>query len=506
MTRRLLVAWGLIALWVSPAWAQHLWPVSAQLGPECEGWKPAAGGAVSVPCPPGAVGGGTSLVIPHPYRTQYEPSPIPCGVPTRTTLARLGLERHWMAYAPLAGDERIIGISLSDGILFARSNKGYLHAFDIESGRPMWTARLGLATSRFTPPATNSFAVFVANLDTLYALDRNTGVILWRQGMSTLPSCPTTADEERVVVGLSSGKLYGYNLKTTEAGKTSISNHPIDAWNWQTAGSIVTRPLLAGKFIVFGSQDGKVYVAMSEEPTMLYRIATAGPIGNGFGALGTRTLLVPSADRNLYAIDLFTSKVLWTYPSAAPIQQEPLVSQNDVYIVNLAGMLTSVDPTAGSPKWSISTQGGPLITVGSKRIYLKSHDEDLFIVDRSTGQMLSDPRSTHERAGLNLRCFEFNPTNRFNDRLYFANTSGLILALREAGTIAPTPHRDPKQPPFGTIPQEGVSLVPRPAQPPAEPAPGAEGAVPAPDGAMPAPGENAPPPEGDKPGETNNNP
>ena len=461
MTRRLLLAWAILALWSFPSKAQMLWPISERGsggGCQCEGWTPAT---TAEPCPPAAAG--STAVIPHPYRTQKEPIIAPCGVPTQTALGRLGLERFWVAWAPVMGNERVIGISLTESMLFARTNRGYLHAFDMETGRPYWSARLGDSTSRFTPASINSFAVFVANLNLLYCLDRRTGVTVWEKELSTLPSCPSACDEDRVMVGFSSGKLYGFGLKVMEQGKSRISDKPIDVWNWQTDGPMQTRPLPAGKFVVFSSEDGKIYVAMADERTMLYRIATGGPIGAGFGTHGTRLLLVPSADHNLYAIDLMTSKVEWTYPSGAPIQQEPMVVQNDIYIVNTAGLLSSLDAAQkGSPRWAISTQGGPLITVGAKRIYLKSLDQDLFIVDRVTGQMIADPRATYERAGLNLRCFEFNPTNQFNDRLFFATSAGLIVAVRETGTINPTPHRDPKDHPFGYIPPEGISLTPKP--------------------------------------------
>lgn len=477
MTRRLLLALAVLAVWVLPARAQLLWPIGGAHSSGGVGGGDCPPGAGAAPCPPGT--GGTGQVVEHPYRTQREVSQAPCGVPTMTALARLGLERQWVIDVPLMGDETLLGISLSDTLLFARTNKGFLHVYDQETGQSLWTVRVGPVTSKFTPPAINSFAIFVANLNELHCLDRATGRTIWVKLLDSLPSAPAAADEERVMVGFMSGKLYGFDLKVSEEGTRRIAERPNQAWVWQTVGKMETRPQPAGKFVAFGSDDGKVYVAASDEPTMLFRIATGGPIGMGFGTHGTRMLLAPSSDRNLYAIDLFSSKVFWSYPSGAPIVQEPLVAQNDIYIVNTAGLLTSLDSETGSARWSISTQGGPLITVGTKRIYLKSVDEDLFIVDRRTGQMIAEPRVTFERAGLNLRCFEYNPTNRFNDRLYFANTRGLMVAVREAGKLTPTHHRDPKALPFGYIPPEGVSLTPRPAAP-AEAAPEPE-APPAPE-------------------------
>src|SRR5262249_10235998 len=151
---------------------------------------------------------------------------------------------------------------------------------------------------------------------------------------------------------------------------------------------------------------------------------SGGPISAPLNALGVRTLLVPSQDKSLYAIDLWTGETKWNFPTGAPILQEPLVAREDIYVVNSEGMLSAVNAQSGESEWTISTLGGPLLGVTPKRLYLESVDGDLFIVDRTNGAMLFDPRATHERAGLNLREFQFGPTNRANDRIYIANKTG----------------------------------------------------------------------------------
>ena len=171
----------------------------------------------------------------------------------------------------------------------------------------------------------NSFAVFVTNMNTLFAIDRKTGHTIWTEGLlGTLPSCPTACDEDRVMVGLANGKIYGYALKekvSKESTKTKIADHAVEVWNWQTGRTIETRPLPASRVVAFGSDDGKVYVAFADERTMLYRIATGGPIGAGLGSYGSRLLLIPSEDRILYAVDILTAEVKWTFASGSAIAQ-----------------------------------------------------------------------------------------------------------------------------------------------------------------------------------------
>jgi hypothetical protein len=163
----------------------------------------------------------------------------------------------------------------------------------------------------------------------------------------------------------------------------------------------------------------------------------------------------------------------------------------------MAGDLSSIDPSTGQPRWTVPTQGGQLAAVTPSKVYLRSYNRDLFIVDRATGRMVADPSESHLRAGLDLREFDMSVVNRFDDRLIFATSCGMIVALRELGMAQPQLLRDPKQLPFGYIPPEGLQLTP-PTPPAAEPgaAPEAQPAA----GQEPAPaGEANAPPAADKP-------
>ena len=379
-------------------------------------------------------------------------------IPTRTALGRVGLERAWFATVPLVETERLLGIDIADNLLFAQTNSTNLYTYDAESGRLLWSTSLGHQTNEAREVATNSRMVFVTSSRFLFALDRRSGRTVWKIELPAQPSGPTGADESRVMVGLSSGKLTAFDV---------ANGSPV--WNWQTDGPILARPVPAVQLVAFASQDGKVYVALSDTATMLYRFAAGGPISASMGTFGTRTLLIPSVDKNVYALDLLSADTKWTFPSGAPVLQEPLVASNDVYVVNTQGQMSALDAETGLPRWTTSTHGGQLLTVGARRIYLNSSDRDLFLIDRATGQTIADPRATRDRSGVNLREFNLDVTNSLNDRLYFATSSGLVLALREIGAAQPHLHRDPKAPPFGSIPSEDAS-----GTPPAAPAAPAE--------------------------------
>ncbi len=398
--------------------------------------------------------------------------PFPVNIiPKRTSLDRLGLERQWFGVVPLVETERLLKISVAGkvkpddrSLLFAQTSYAMVHAFDAETGQLMWSAQLGERSGFARGVAANSFAVFSTNADTFFALDKKTGRPIWRHNLHAIPSSSPACSEELAMVGLASGKIYAFALKQRdEKGNATILTEPREAWNWQAGGRMVTRPLPAENVTVFGSSDGKVYIVMNDERTNLFRFSTGGPIGAGLSTYGTRAILIPSGDNNLYAVDLFTTLGLWTFPFGAPIDQEPLVSDNDIYIANTAGYLSAIDPGTGEPRWTRSTQGGQLVAISSTKLYLRSYNLDLFIIDRKTGRVLVDPGETLLRAGLDLREFDQTIVNRFNDRLYFATGSGLIVAIRESGQLDPRPLKDPAALPFGYVPPEGI-------KPPAPPA------------------------------------
>ena len=396
-------------------------------------------------------------------------------VPTRSALGRLGLERQWMTAVPLTGTERLTEISMADTMVFAQTDYANFYAYDSETGRMLWGTNLGIRTGDIYPADANSKLVFLTNSNYLYALDRGTGRTVWTANLGSLPTSPVACDEDYVVVGLNTGLVKGFDLREhdhegkiirDEDGKTKLATRAIPIWNWQTNGSFTSRPLLAGKLVAFGAHDGKLYVALTEANTLLYRFASGGQITASMGSFGTRTMIIPSQDRNVYSVDLFTGTVNWTSPTGSSIVQQPLVSGDEVFVVNSGGMLMAIDIHGGKTLWSVSTHGGRLLSVSAGKVYLETHDDDLFIVDRTTGKTIAEPRATYQRAGLNLRPYELAVVNERNDRLYLGTKSGLVIGLREIGQSTPHLHRDPKEKPFGYIPPEGLPDTQTPPIPP----------------------------------------
>ena len=377
-------------------------------------------------------------------------------IPSRRALARVNLDMQWNGVVPLDGAEKLVEMSVDAGMLFAQTNHANFYAFDAETGRYLWTAHLGRVTSKAEPASVNSFGVYVTNSNSIFALDRRTGRQMWVHRLPDIAASTTSADETLVTVGLESGQLMAYEAKSGA-----------EKWHIQANGRISSRALVTSRVVAFGSEDMKLYVSKTESPKLLWRFAAGAPIVAPLGSYGVRTLLAASTDKNVYAVDLFSGEARWTFATGAPIKQEPIVVDNDIYVVNDEGYLSEIDAETGNSRWTISTLGGRLLSVSASRIYLESHDDDLFVVDRKSGKIIFDPLTTLQRSGINLRNYTLGPTNRLDDRLYFGTSTGLLLCLREINQLAPRMIRDPNMKPFGYIPPEGYpeTATPAPATP-----------------------------------------
>lgn len=397
-------------------------------------------------------------------------------LPGRAVLARLGLERGWYAMVPFGfGTERLLSLNLAEDLIFAQTTHANLHVYDAETGRYRWGVNLGEGSRDARPVSVNSDMAFVTNGRSMIALDRGTGRTVWTAKMEGSAIGATAATEERVMVGLANGKLVAFNVRDRTKADPPGRSAGTFAWTWQARGPIVARPIPAGKVVAFASEDSRVYVAADDPKTILWRYLTGGPITGSMSTHDTRTLIVPSTDGILYGIDLFTGETKWRMSTGAPLDREPVVEGDRVLAINRAGRVIIVDAVTGELLRAADTGARRFVAISQTRAYVQTTDNDLAIVDRTTGRVTSTPRDTRDRAGLDLRDHTLSFTNRLNDRMYFATPSGLVLCLREAGQAVPRSLRDPKAPPFGYLPPGGEPQTP----PPPPPEEGEAGAAPA---------------------------
>lgn len=206
-------------------------------------------------------------------------------------------DADWIGSSPCVNErEGIVYI----GLEFALPGKrGGVAAIDIETGKLKWGnySFIGLAHASPAYNAKNGLVVCGSNDHVLYAMNAETGEIIWQ-------------------------------FKTTgEVKYGAVFDNVRD-------------------LVVFGSMDGSVY-ALRVRDGSLYRRFDAR-----FGFYSTPTLkngriVIGSLDKRVYCFDLSTGRMAWEYETAGRVFASPILFGESIFIGSNDGRLYEIDIDSG---------------------------------------------------------------------------------------------------------------------------------------------------------------
>ena len=169
-----------------------------------------------------------------------------------------------------------------------------VQAFDAETGRTLWTTSVGHRAFPNTPVGASASHVCVCNGSTLYVLSRNDGALLFTRKLQGTPSAAPAVSENRVYIPTFAGAIESYEIKAEKPKKTPTT--------YRTKGSIDQSPVIAGDYLIWGTQFGAVYSAGKNDLNANYRFMTRGTISAGLG-YWPPLVFAASADGYIYAIE-----------------------------------------------------------------------------------------------------------------------------------------------------------------------------------------------------------
>ncbi|MEO7412924.1 MAG: PQQ-binding-like beta-propeller repeat protein, partial [Opitutaceae bacterium] len=121
-------------------------------------------------------------------------------------------------------------------------------AFDVVGGTIAWTYE-DRALPFFSSPAVNERLVLIGSRDKhLHAIDRKTGVGVWKFGTGGRVEGSPIVFSDGVVFGSTDGRLYAAGL---EAG--------VELWRLELGESVVASPAFGGNQIILGGEKGTVF-------------------------------------------------------------------------------------------------------------------------------------------------------------------------------------------------------------------------------------------------------
>jgi outer membrane protein assembly factor BamB len=240
------------------------------------------------------------------------------------------------------------------------------------------------------PPVYAGGRLYSVNNDgTAFALDANTGKVLWERSIGRLnASSPTYYKGRLYIVNLDPGHVVKLDAKT---GKL--------IWRHALPGRAESSPLVLGSTLYFGCEDDQLFALSTRNGHVRWATTLAGPV-KAAPAYANGTLFVGDYGGDMNAVDAKTGALRWQsgslgngFGTGGEFYSTPAVAFGRVYAGNNDGRVYSYDTKDGALAWTHSTGGyvysGP--TVASTQhapptVYIGSFDGNVYALNAKNGE------------------------------------------------------------------------------------------------------------------------
>jgi len=228
----------------------------------------------------------------------------------------------------------------------------------------------------------------VNNNGTAFALDADTGKVLWERSIGRLnASSPTYYRHRLYIVNLVPGHIVKLDAKT---GKT--------IWKRSLPGRAESSPVVIDRTVYFGCEDGRLFALSTVSGNERWSTSLGGPIKAAPAYYGG-TLYVGDYGGYMNAVDAKTGKIRWQssslgqgFVTSGQFYSTPAVAFGRVYSGNNDGRVYSFDISDGELAWSYSTGGyaysGPTVANtqhSPPTVFIGSFDGNVYALDAKDG-------------------------------------------------------------------------------------------------------------------------
>lgn len=305
-------------------------------------------------------------------------------------------------------------------ILLAQTARGMLHVFDAESGRTMWSQKMGRGDYPSTAAAANDKFVCMLNGVTLFAYNRADGRPAWERKIGGAPSAGPAMSNTMVFIPMAGGKVEGYQLDSPRS----------PAWSYKASGNILVQPLITPRSVAFATDRGWMYVSRPDDPAVRYRLEARGSIITQ-PTYRFPTIYAASQDGYAYAMHETAGGTSWRFSAGMPIEQPLAAIGNAVYVSPERGGMYRLDGTTGAQVWQARV-ASRFLAASASRVYALDAYNRLTVVDERNGGVVGHIGDTGP--------IDLPLVNQATDRIYLADSTGLIQCIHEIDAKYPTMH------------------------------------------------------------------
>jgi outer membrane protein assembly factor BamB len=230
---------------------------------------------------------------------------------------------------------------------------------------------------------------FVDNSGNAYALDADSGKVLWHRRIGRLNASSPAYRKHR---------LYIVNLEPGHIVKLDARNGKV-LWKHSLPGRAESSPLVIGDTVYFGCEDDKLYALSTRNGHVRWATTLGGPV-KAAPAYRHGVLYVGDYGGYMNAVDAKTGRLIWQsgslgqgFGTSGEFYSTPAVAYGRVYAGNNDTRVYSYDQKDGALAWSFSTGGyvysGPVVANTGHTgptVYIGSFDGNVYALNAKTGE------------------------------------------------------------------------------------------------------------------------
>jgi outer membrane protein assembly factor BamB len=283
----------------------------------------------------------------NPARTRYLPAK---GVKPPYKLIWHYTERPLLEFPPI----------YAGGRLYAVNNNGTAFALDADTGRVLWERRIGRLNA--SSPAYYKHRLYIVNLvpGHIVKLDARTGRVLWKHLLPGRAESSPLVIDGTVYFGCENGQLFALSTRNGHL-----------RWATTLGGPIKSAPAYRKGVLYVGDYGGYMNAVDAKSGAIVWQ---SGSLGQGFGtsgefystpALAYGRVYAGNNDTRVYSFDQKDGTLAWSYSTGGYVYSGPVVANTrhtgpTVYIGSFDGNVYALNAKSGEPRW-IRSAGGSVI-------------------------------------------------------------------------------------------------------------------------------------------------
>lgn len=296
---------------------------------------------------------------------------------------------------------------IGDGKMFVMDTDGVVHAFDAQSGAPLWTKGFEIKGS----------------------------------GEASVFGGGASYDGGRVYITTGVGDVAALDAKTGN-----------QLWKVKPAGPLRGSPTVALNAVYVMTQNNEIYALNSADGAQLWNetgsLGQAGVFGVAAPAVGQGTIVAGYSSGELSAYRYENGRGLWSDALArtslattvgvlTDIDADPIIDRGRVFALGQGGRMAAYEMVSGQRIWELNLAGISTPAIAGDWIFVLTDESKLLCIARTTGKVRwvtqlerykNDEKRKHP--------YYWSGPTLANGRLWLTNSEGEVYSANAADGVA----------------------------------------------------------------------